>query len=714
MRQREPLLSRDWYRVAGMRPRLRSGVCVTRQRLRGQTWYVLSDPVSGRHHRFNDVAYALVASCNGEATLDEVWSARVAAAGDDALPQNEAIRILAQAFAANLFVGDVAPDAAAIVRAQSRKDKRRRRARVNPLAFRLPLWDPDIFLAAQLPRVAWLFGRTAGIAIVLLLGLGALLLAANAPAVADSARRELGAGHMLLLMWLVYPPMKALHELAHAFAVKVHGGEVHALGISLLMLTPVPYVDASSSVAFVDKRARVAVAAAGIVVEAVLASVALALWLLLEPGLARDVAFAVVAVGALSTVLVNGNPLLRFDGYYVLCDLAELPNLATRSARYWQALLQRVLFGLRSVHFGAPARGERRWLLGYAPLAWAYRGAMLALLAVLLAEWSAPLGLAALALGVWVMLLRPALAAARWLLRSGELRGRRVRAGAVTLLGAAALGALAFALPLPLATQAPGIVWLPDDAIVRLGSDGFVEHFLVRDGDMVARGTPIVRLSNELLDADLAKVESQIERQQVERAQQFELDARRVKAAEDELARLGAERDRLQQRRDALLVRAGIAGRVVIDPRKVLVGQYLAQGDVVAQVLPDGAPLVRALVRNEDIALVRGQPGTIGVDLAGSARALHATLGPAAPQASTRLPSQAFGEAAGGAIALDSSDPAGLTAREPRFAVDLRLDSGVDTRVGTRALVDFRHGEASAAALAARFVRRSFLRHFDK
>ena len=103
MSARPPLLSRDWYRVAAMRPRLRRGVRVSRQRVRGETWYVLSDPVSGRHHRFNDIAYALIASCDGDVTLDAAWAARVAAEGDAAPSQAETIRIVAQAFAANLL-----------------------------------------------------------------------------------------------------------------------------------------------------------------------------------------------------------------------------------------------------------------------------------------------------------------------------------------------------------------------------------------------------------------------------------------------------------------------------------------------------------------------------------------------------------------------------------------------------------------------------------
>ncbi len=713
--QREPLLSPDWYRVAHMRPRLRAGVRISRQRVRGETWYVLSDPVSGRHHRFNDVAYALIGSCNGEATLDDVWAARVSAEGDDAPSQAEAIRVFAQAFGANLFIGDIAPDAAAIVKAQSRVQGKRRRASLNPLAFRVPLWNPDRFLSGQLHRVAWLFSRGAGIGIATLILLGALLLLLNAGAVSQFGQRELGSGRMWLMMWLAYPVMKTLHELAHAFAVKFYGGDVHEIGVTLLLLTPLPYVDASASVAFADKRQRIAVAAAGIVVEALLASFGLALWLLLEPGLAKDLAFAVVFVGALSTLAVNGNPLLRFDGYHVLCDAAELPNLAQRSSQYWHYLLKRRLLGLHQVRTSERARGERPWLIAYAPLSLAYRTVLLVLLAVWVAASSAALGLAVLALAAWPALVKPAWASLRWVAQSGELRGQRARAVLTLLVGFTLFGALGVALPLPQRTHAPGVVWLPDDALVRLATDGFVEQFVVRDGDLVEAGDPIAHLSNPLLQVELVRVAAQFERAQVERGSRFEFDAQRAGAAEDELARLASERERLRQRLAGLTVRAALAGRVVIDPQRIVAGQYVAQGELIAQVLPGGAPLIRTLIRNVDIALVRERPGAISVQLAhAGGSALRAVLDSAVPKASTQLPTAALGDAAGGSIALDASDASGRTAREPHFQLDLKLDPNTDAHIGARALITFDHGEASLAELAGRFVRQSFLRHFER
>ena len=709
------LLSPHWYRVAYLKPRLRTGVRVSRQQVRGQTWYVLTDPVSGRHHRFNGLAYALIAGCDGRLTIDELWAQRVDAEGDDAPTQAQAIDVFAQAFAANLLGGDVAPDAGGVMKAQGQRRAQRQRAALNPLAFKLPLWDPDRFLDAQVHRLAWCFGAAARWIIATVLALGLLLLAANFGELSRAMATQLGHGRMLILLWIAYPLVKALHELAHAFAVKAFGGEVHEMGVTLLMLTPVPYVDASASIAFEDKHQRAVVAAAGIVVELLLATAALALWLLLEPGLLRDAALAVAVIGGLSTLFVNGNPLLRFDGYHVLCDLLELPNLAQRSQRVWQAAAKRSALG-RATDAAESLRGsERAWLVAYAPASWLYRGLLTFGLALAVADWNAWLGLALLALSAWWMLAGPLVAALRWLLGSGEVHGRRVRA---TALGASALAAcalLAFALPLPHRTLAPAVVWLPDEALVRPLADGFLEQVLVRDGQQVQAGTALLRLSNEPLGQQLARVQAELAQQQVEHFAAVDGDALRAGLAADRIVALTAERDRLAERVAALEVRAGTSGTVALDTRRLVVGQHLQQGQIAAHVLPPGAPLVRALVANEDIAIVRAQPGQIEVALAhAGGDTVAAQWLRSVPRASTELITPALGERAGGPIAQDPNDREGRHAREPRFEVELRLPEGMTAHVGARAWVSFRHGDATLAELTMQFLRRSFLRHFKR
>lgn len=712
--QAAPLLSPDWYRMAHLRLRLRPGVRVSEQMVRGEAWFVLSDPVSGRHLRFNASAWALFKGCDGRSSLDQLWSDLVASTGDDAPSQGETMALVGQAYSANLLQGNLPSDAVALVRAHQHGQKKRKPA-INPLSFKLPLWDADRWLSAHAHRVAPLYSRGAAWLIAVLLAAGLCLLLLQGDALGAVLREQWGDGRLLLLVWLAYPPMKALHELAHAFAVKLHGGRVHEVGLSLLALNPVPYVDASAANAFASKTSRMAVAGAGIAVEGLLATGALLLWVLLEPGLARDMALAVVVVGALSSLLVNGNPLLPFDGYHLLCDAAELPNLGSRSQQFWRHGLKKWLLRLPQQRFGHLAPGERPWLIAYAPLAWVFRTGLLVLIATALAQWSATLGLLVLAWGMWLALGRGLWSAWRWLASSAELQGQRlgvaVRSG---MLAALVLGLLLGA-PLPDRTQASGVVWLPDNAVLRAPIDGELVQLLQTDGQTVAVGQPIALLRNETLVLEHGKAQRQLAQLRIERGLKFENNAAGVAGLDDEIAGLQAQVKHLGEQVASLTLRAAAAGRLVIDASHRPLGRYLSQGDLVGHVLPSGAPMVRALVNNEDIALVRGQAGAITVQLAhGPDQALPATLVAAQPQATTRLPSPALGEGAGGSVPLDHHDAKGLTARAPYFQFDLQLPAGTVAHVGARALVAFGHGHTTPALLAARHLRRGFLRHFEK
>src|SRR5262249_4839688 len=145
------------------------------------------------------------------------------------------------------------------------------------------------------------------------------------------------------------------------------------IGLMFIALYPVPFVDASAAAMLPAKSERILVGAAGMMVELVLAAGAMYLWLLLEPSLVRAVAFDVIVIAGLSTIIVNGNPLLRFDGYFILSDLIEIPNLARRCSRFWGDWMIRRVFRLRTVDPIPVLPGEKLWFILYGPAAYVYR-----------------------------------------------------------------------------------------------------------------------------------------------------------------------------------------------------------------------------------------------------------------------------------------------------------------------------------------------------
>ena len=302
----DALLSEHWHAVRGLRPRLRQGVQVAYRRLRGRPWVLLIDPLTQRFHRVAPKTWAAVRLMDGSRTLDDLWAASrdapPAAAPGDAPPapswtQGELVELLSTLHAQDLLETQVAADAEVMHDRHVEKGRRRlRQYLLNPMSVRLPLGHPDAWFARQAAWSRHLVGLPALLLWLALVLPCAVLAVQHGTALTENlADRVLTAGN-LLLMVLVYPFVKAVHELAHGWVCKAHGGTVREIGVMFLVFAPVPYVDASSSYAFASKWQRAAVAAAGVMAELALGALALLVWLNVEPGAVRAVAYNVILI----------------------------------------------------------------------------------------------------------------------------------------------------------------------------------------------------------------------------------------------------------------------------------------------------------------------------------------------------------------------------------------------------------------------------------
>ena len=340
-----PFQSSSWYRVAKLQPKLREHITIGRHRYRGDGWYVAHDHATGRVHRLSSASSAIIGEMDGNRSVDQLWQEIGNRLGSEAPTQDELIQLLAQLNAADLLQTEATPDSAELfTRAMKVRRSEWLNNIFNPLALRVRIWHPDNFFERSLRYVKWLIGWR-GLALWMLVVLPALVLAAQHwPELATNAAQRTLAVDNLLLMALSYTVLKTLHELGHGYAVKAFGGPVHELGVMFLVFAPVPYVDATAASEFRSKWRRALVGAAGMIVEVFVAALALYVWLAVEEGLVRTLAYDVMLIAGIATVLFNGNPLLRYDGYYILSDILEIPNLAQRATRYWGYLVERYVF----------------------------------------------------------------------------------------------------------------------------------------------------------------------------------------------------------------------------------------------------------------------------------------------------------------------------------------------------------------------------------
>jgi putative peptide zinc metalloprotease protein len=710
------IYSPSWYRVADLKPRLRAHTEIHRQRFRGAVWYLLQDHQNGQFHRLSPAAHLVLCLMDGRRTVSEIWTRVGETLGEEQPTQEEIIRLLAQLHGADLLLSKLPPNMEEL---NERADTHTRRALLtqirNPLALRFPLLDPDRFLGATLPLVRPLFTTAGLIGWIVLVTAGIVVAAMNVGALSGNLDDQLLTTQNVALMLLAYPLVKAFHELGHAYATKVWGGEIHEIGLMLLIFVPVPYVDASASAAFRNKWHRATVGAAGIMVEAGLASIALFVWIAAEPGLVRAFAFNVILIGGVSTLLFNGNPLLKFDGYYVLSDLLEIPNLGSRANKYVIYLIQRYAFGIRGISSPATAKGEAGWFLVYALSAAIYRLSILLTIALYVASKLFFVGIALAMASVATTLFWPVVKAVKFVAESSLLHRRRRRAILVSSATVAVALLLLLTIPLPFNTIAQGVVWVGDRSAVRAMSDGFIAAVPVASGSWVDSGTTLVTGEDTVLVESTAVIEKHLNELHLRLEAAIPYDIVQSNILREQVRLTEGQLDLSRRHLADLDLKAAKAGQFLVTDEADLPGRFLHKGDIVGYVVGQDDPIVRVVIPQNDIDPVRRNVLKIEVRAADDiGHVLPASILREVPSATAEIPHLALSTVGGGPVLMDPSKPDHPKPLETLFQFDLRVAGGIDkSRLGGRVYVRFEHPPEPIVFRIARAVRQLFLRQLN-
>jgi putative peptide zinc metalloprotease protein len=597
----------------------------------------------------------------------------------------------------------------------------RRRRGFNPLMIRIPLFNPSRLLA----RLAGASEPVAGRSVLVVAGvlvITALLIAiVNQERLLAEWHRVLAAPEHWWQYLFLYPCLKCLHELAHGLALKRLGGDVTEAGFSMLVLMPIPYVDATDVWSLCRRRDRLLVSAAGMLSDVTLASLAVILWLALQPGVLTDMAFALSLMSVLSIVMFNANPLLKFDGYYLLEDLLDCPGLARRSVVYWQYLFKRYLFHARGLRRPLVLPGERRWLLSYGLASLSYRCVISLAIAWYLIAQLHEIGVLLALFAITPMFVTPLLKLVRYLAGSTQLAQVRAGASGRFLLLCLLIITPVVGLPVPSSTRTEGMVWVPEQAELFAPEQGDIQRWHVRNGEAVSAGQLLAQLASPTLVIELHRSESQLAQSMLEHGALQSTAPERALSKIIEIERLQERVTKLHQRIAALTVRSPFAGRIAFADDSLVTGQRVKQGQLLAYVVDDEALLVRAVVDQRQLGRVTNGIIDATVRLADDiVRPLPARLVRQLPAGDRTLPSTALADAGFGGFDVESTGGT-LRTREEVFHLELAL---TDTHPGTgmprfhggvggRAFITLQHPPETLGERWWRGARQLLLRYLD-
>ncbi len=700
-----PTFHESWYRVAALHPRLRTTVQISRQHFRGQPWHVVQDHTNNAFFRLAEPAYRFIGMLDGNRSVAEAWKQVNEQLGDEAPTQGEAIQLLGQLYTSNLLQAEVPADAHTLfARYKKRRNREVSSYLMNIMFARVPLIDPDAFLERWIKLLGWIFAPLGLVVWIILIGAGMYAIAQvpEWPSRLFSSAGSVLSPDNLIFLYIAFAAIKACHEMGHAISCKKFGrqsgsgGEVHIIGIMFLVFTPVPYVDASSSWALTNKWHRAMVGAAGMWVELGIASIAAIFWANTSDtgthAWMHAFAYNIMFVASFSTVIFNANPLLRYDGYYILSDLVEIPNLAQRSKDYIYYLVKRYVWNVRFARNPAYSTTEQVWLFCYAIASFIMRalvsfGIMFYLASVLNGALIVLATAMAIA-GIVTWVLVPLGQFVHYLATSGELGRVRGRAIATTLAFTAFVFTLVGLIPVPNRAGATGVVEPAEMQELFAGNDGFVRsipaldndaHPATRPGDILAmptvkKGALIVDANSPELDSKRASLVAIREGKIVERnvaSQNKELG--KAKLLNDQVESLDEQLQQLDEQIDQLHLKSPIAGVLVIPDMESKQHGYLKRGDHVGTVADLKHLIVRAAASNE-LGGTLEKEGSRRVEIRVTGRPdilLTGVITRATPSGTNQLPSAALGVQAGGQFNIAPDDRSGTKTVENFFEIHI-------------------------------------------
>ena len=610
-------------------PPLRADLVVIKQFYEGRTYYVVKDPISLQYFRLTAEDYFLATLFDGKRTMGQARHAYVERFPHLRLDYSEEeINERVSRFANDLGLlqflsvqGARLKPRYEAMKQNARKSKGGFYKLVNNVFFaRFSVFDPDKLFARMAKPIWWIWTRQSLWISIAMVAAAVFIVYQKYDATGALMSRFFSINNIALI-WVTTIAIKSIHELGHGLTCKHFGGEVHEVGVMLLVFTPYFFVNVSDSWVMPERNKRILISAAGIYVELVLASLATFLWAVVQPGALEQILWNIMVIASISTIIFNANPLMRFDGYYIMTDWIEVPNLAIKSRAFIAYQVKRLIFGsdYEDASMARLPLPRRRFGLFYfyAVASYLYGYFVIYKLTRYMGPHLAPYGLEKLATWFSVSALTAWVVMPFWsFMKSLQLKfddwrpgGRLRRLGVVGGI-ALALFVLFCFVPTRLVIKRNVAVELASPEAVRPDFEGFVTQIFVKEGDKVPPGAPLARLTNRDLDQDLVQATAQlaVARAAVERAlaEDKPAEQREAQAIATRMEKRFADATQCVAR---LTLRSRLGGTVLTHDLQLKLNTHLRINELFCEVAPLDSMRIIIPLTEKQVRWVRaGQP----------------------------------------------------------------------------------------------------------
>jgi putative peptide zinc metalloprotease protein len=627
-------------------PPMRPDLVVVKQFYEGRTYYVVKDPISLQYFRLTAEDYFLATLFDGKRTMQQVRDAYVQRFSHLKLDfSGEEITERVLRFANDLGLlqflsiqgARLKPRYDAIKQGKKRSKGGFYKLVNNVFFARYSVFDPDRLFSRMAKPIWWIWTRQS-LWISIVMVIAALCIVYQKYDAMGALMSRFFSINNIALIWVTTIVIKSIHELGHGLTCKHFGGEVHEVGVMMLVFTPYFFVNVSDSWVLPDRNKRILISAAGIYVELVLASLATFLWAVVQPGAFQQILWNIMVIASVSTIIFNANPLMRFDGYYIMTDWIEVPNLSIKSRAFIGYQVKRLIFG-RDYQDASMARlplPRRRFGLFYfyAVASYLYGYFVIYKLTRYMAPHLAIFGLqkfatwfSASALTAWVIMPFWSFMKSLQLKREDWHPGGRLRRLSIVGGGALGLFILFCFVPCNLVIKRNVAVELASPETIRPNFEGFVEEIFVKEGDKVQPGQALARLASRDLNQDLVQAGAQlaVADATVRRAVAEDKPAEQLEA-QAIAARMKKRFADAKQNVERLTLRTAFGGTVLTHDLQLHLHRQLRLNEVFCEIAPlDSMRIVIPLTEKEVRWVRQGQPVEIKT-YAYPGIALHGTI----------------------------------------------------------------------------------------